>query len=692
MVITENIIYTIIIYNMTRWTDFVKSFAKENNITYGCALSDPDCSAGYKAKYGVKKPLGKKKETESMMAEDINRVIAPPRKTPERKEKISSLKSSIKQKQNKTKLQKQLVETIGMMNEDINRNPVQDIAGNFVGNRPRAYTLPTEETLERERAGMTAEDKPKKKSKGGRKKGSKNKPKVAPAPENISMVIEEVKVKEQGRRGRPKKYATAEEARKAKIANTIAGAKRRKEKKSEGKGIIDTIKKGAKAIFKRTNPVEYALLTGASNIVKNPTAVIYGRNDFPPKVRQILSKYGNKNIIGITLGRTPLGAPLMTALQVASGNTFQQKLDNTPYDKLFHLFMCIELAGGSKIMIEKNEVINAVLGCKLQKETETIHISSSDIPTGLTLNDALEKQRERMGDNFFSYSADNNCQDFILDFLRANNLGSETDASWVKQETKVLFEGNERLRKIANTLTGIAASFDVIKEGKGFFDDVVSGLNKINPVMLGIKNKPDVGIKLGKITNDNLLPAVVEVGKPVYDATAIAAATTLTGNPVLGKVVADQFWEKFGKPYDPRSRQDNDALKKISKEVGNKAGSKADTIIKGKGFSKKKSNSNTKMANKWITYVKDYAKKHNMKYTDALKDPKCKAGYKSGMGMPMPDEKSIEHSPMTTMPVKPRRPIRTLPKEGMGMPTSRDAYIAELYDQANLGANGRVNL
>jgi len=614
MVNTENIIYSIIIYNMTIWTDFVKSFAKEHNITYGCALSDPDCSAGYKAKYGVKKPLGKKKEIKSMMAEDINRVIAPPIKTPERKKKFSAFKSSLKQKQNKTKLQNQLVETMGMMAEDINRFPVQDIAGNFV---PVA-----------------------KKSKVGRKKGSKNKSKSVL--ENISMVIEEVKQKKN--RGRPKKYATAEEARKAKIANTIASAKRRKEKKGgdvgavsavtekpptleeriaidferardrwarslnrvedvdrarsifnnqwgelmrrfiyddmiggsrnalvfsqeeedaedilnayndwvmdlevaeepieqeelpplaglyeedddeelpplaglyeqedddeelpplaglyeqeditgmrrkrededddelpplaglyeQGRGLFSAFNKIGrivKEVLSRTNPIQSAVISGVSNIVRNPKAVIYGRNDFPPKVRKIISKYGNKNITGITLSRTPLGAPLMTALQIASGNTFSQKLSNTPYDKLFHLFICIVFADGSRIMLEKNEVINAIEGCKLPKETETKPISGSDIPTALTLSKALNNTKERMGGNFFTYSAkDNNCQDFIIAFLKSNKIGTETDASWVKQETKVLFEGNDRLRKIANTLTDIGARFDVIQQGAG---------------------------------------------------------------------------------------------------------------------------------------------------------------------------------------------------------------------------------
>ena len=279
----------------------------------------------------------------------------------------------------------------------------------------------------------------------------------------------------------------------------------------------------------------------------------------------------------------------MTALQIASGNTFSQKLENTPYDKLFHLFMCVDFAGRA-IGLEKNEVINAFIGCNLPKDTESKVITSSDIPQGLTLNDALEKTRERMGGNYFSYSAkDNNCQDFILSFLTANNIGGETDKSWVKQETKVLFEGNDRLRKIANTLTDIGAKVDILKQG--------------------------VGIKKSPVNNID-------------------------------------------------------------------------------------------MANSWIEYVKAYAKKNNMKYNEALKDPKMKAGYKKGGKFDL--LKSI-----TAVGTKAGEPFKAttglnpftlgydlghdviapaMKKSGIGMPTSKDQYISQLYDQANLGANGRVNL
>jgi hypothetical protein len=305
--------------------------------------------------------------------------------------------------------------------------------------------------------------------------------------ENISMTITEIK-----KRGRPKKYFTQEEAKKAKISKTIAGAKKRKQK---GEGIIDDVKNLASKFG--------SFVTGTAKKIKDTAvALVEGRNDYPPKVRDIISKYGDKIITGITINRTPLGKPLMTALQIASGNTFSQKLQNTPYDKLFHLFMCVEFANG-KITLEKNEVINGEDGCKLPKDTESKIIDSSSIPNGLSLTDALNKTKERMGGKFFVYSAkDNNCQDFLSSFLQANNIGNSNDISWIKQETKVLFEGNDRLRKIANTLTDIGARVDILKQGVG-----------AKKIGFGLKSK-----KGGMMGNANVTPLTHAQGNSIIDA------------------------------------------------------------------------------------------------------------------------------------------------------------------------------
>lgn len=259
-----------------------------------------------------------------------------------------------------------------------------------------------------------------------------------------------VEIAVEKKRGRPVKYATPEEAKKAKSENTM----RARKAKLEAGGFTDLVK-STLGVGKKL--IEKAKDTAA--------AIVQGRKDFPPKVRSIIDEYGNQNITGISLHRTPLEKPLMLALQVASGNTFAQKLANTPYDKLFHLFMCLDFSG-KKVMFEKNEVINAMVGCKLQKTTESRSIV--DIPTGLTLNDALKKTEDRMKGKFLTYSAyDNNCMDFIAEFLRANHIGNEVDISWVKQDTQVLFEGNDRLRKIVNTITDIGARVDVLKQGVG---------------------------------------------------------------------------------------------------------------------------------------------------------------------------------------------------------------------------------
>jgi len=531
---------------------------------------------------------------------------------------------------------------------------------------------------------------------------------------NITMEVTEIK-----KRGRPKKYATAEEARKAKIANTIASAKRRKEKQGKG-AIIDhltsiftgtaspsdyvifvlakvalfllhrkskkilkerygidkswfpilkLLAEGTKEAYSRAigqgganiirnlaqvvadlpaeddaeieqeidleggtglysavknlankakdavvgvaNKVKDAVVDKVKSTIKTTKAVIYGRDDYPPKVRDTISKYGDKIITGITLGRTPLGKPLMTALQLASGNTFSQKLENTPYDKLFHLFMCIEFGDG-KIILEKNEVINTENSCKLPKETETKVITSGDMPNGLTLIDTLNKTKERMGGKFFTYSAkDNNCQDFIVAFLTANNIGTETDKSWVKQETKVLFEGNTRLRKIANTLTDIGARVDIIRQGAGH-------------------------------TTEH---------------------KTKEGGAVWKGATDPEFLKEYLRKKEEQKKLEGGEIK---------------------------SNTNTKMANKWIEYVKAYAKKNNMKYNEALKDPKCKAGYKSGEGI----FDVLKEVGKAVAPVAIDLASNYAKKKigGRGIPTSREEYISQLYDQANLGANGKVKL
>lgn len=151
------------------WVEHIKRFARDKGMTYGCALSDPECKATYKK---PPRPLTQKKERESMGAEDASAkaIVA------EEKAKKSAHKArttSMKAKVNKKQVEKQLVETMGMKGED------------------RDTPAP---------------------------------PSREPAQSNP-----EPPAKKKG--GRPKKYSTAEEAREAKRLMTKESDKRRKEAK-----------------------------------------------------------------------------------------------------------------------------------------------------------------------------------------------------------------------------------------------------------------------------------------------------------------------------------------------------------------------------------------------------------------------------------------------------------------------------
>jgi hypothetical protein len=110
------------------------------------------------------------------------------------------------------------------------------------------------------------------------------------------------------------------------------------------------------------------------------------------------------------------------------------------------------------------------------------------------------------------------------------------------------------------------------------------------------------------------------------------------------------------------------------------------------------------MANKWITFVKAYAKDKGISYSEALKDPNTKALYKKGGGFWKDFAKGFTSVfDVASVPLGFINPalgtavggiskgIKKLSgngmKKGKGMPTNMDAYVADAYDASQLGAN-----
>lgn len=203
------------------------------------------------------------------------------------------------------------------------------------------------------------------------------------------------------------------------------------------------------------------------NIKKNPNNlkvikdVVKGRKGYPESVKKILSSHGDDIIIGYSVKRTPVSKTLTNLLSIASQGEFNKRLSASEYDELFHLYLEINLQSGKSLLIEKNAVINITPSLKRPKEEiRRINTFQKD----LSLNIIMNNTQKAMGSKFFSYSANNNnCQHFIESVMKSNKIGNLDDISFVKQNTKFLFENLPYLRRMSNTVTTIGARVDNLK-------------------------------------------------------------------------------------------------------------------------------------------------------------------------------------------------------------------------------------
>jgi len=291
-------------------------------------------------------------------------------------------------------------------------------------------------------------------------------------PERLPKNIEINKERNDGKakKGRPSKYNSQEEAKKAKAIKD----KERYAKKQEAK-------------MKANQPVEGdGVMTDIGNIIKTgkrkldntikrvssvAKEVFYGATELPRQVQEILKKYGYEEISSITLMRTPVPQLLTGALSLFSAGKFGERMKENEFDELFHLFLEAKLVNGNRIQVEKNERINMLVNPKSRPKTEIEPIEET-LPSGFNLNTMMANTERFMGKNkFLGYSArDNNCQDFLSAVLRANNLGDGKDIAFIKQDTKSLFEDLPYLRKLSNTLTDIGAKASAVVSGGGVKD------------------------------------------------------------------------------------------------------------------------------------------------------------------------------------------------------------------------------
>ena len=179
---------------------------------------------------------------------------------------------------------------------------------------------------------------------------------------------------------------------------------------------------------KKTNKKVVKKGAGLWDVIKDPIGTLKeGMEPIPTKLNNIstktLSKYGQEPIQTIQIIRSPLSGFWTGALNTLSFGAFNEIKEKNGYDSLYHLSLLFGMEDET-IIIEKNEVVNVspIKDSDVGDKTEFYSIS---VPEDTNLDTIIDNTLKYMGaNNFYEYDAlgGNNCQNFIMNILIANNL------------------------------------------------------------------------------------------------------------------------------------------------------------------------------------------------------------------------------------------------------------------------------
>jgi len=185
-----------------------------------------------------------------------------------------------------------------------------------------------------------------------------------------------------------------------------------------------------------------------------------GFNNYPFQFREMLNKYGDEIINSIYIVRSPLSSILYKTLNTLTFGQLDQRIQESEYDKLFHLKVIIN----NKYSIEKNATISFTVNNNIPVNSEIRKVNH--IPYNLTIKTLCDNCYTKMGNEMFNYnSKHNNCQVFIKNLLETSGMfGNEI---FIMQDIKQIFHGLTFARKVMNTVTDIGNRANMMLEGNG---------------------------------------------------------------------------------------------------------------------------------------------------------------------------------------------------------------------------------
>ena len=250
--------------------------------------------------------------------------------------------------------------------------------------------------------------------------------------------------------------------------NTNVATHIKKNEKLINKSALTFIKEHYPKLLKKTQRAKLlrggGLLDFAKNLVKKGSELastvkdrltLTVRKGYNNRTTKTIKDYGDKKIIAMQVSRTPINSAIEKVLNIVSLGSWAKAKKEHGVDTLFHLALVIELEGGTKIIVEKNAVIDIYTTSNLSSKAEVIPVDLKG--KTLTLNTLLEGGLKQAGseDKYFLYDAyNNNCQYYIRYLLQGSSLYNDTVAKFLFQDiTEVIKKQPEYLAKFAKGVT-----------------------------------------------------------------------------------------------------------------------------------------------------------------------------------------------------------------------------------------------
>ena len=191
------------------------------------------------------------------------------------------------------------------------------------------------------------------------------------------------------------------------------------------------------------------------------TPLIY--RGIPPAVQEALNKWGDMKIKRIEVARTPIKSEFETILNWISFGTYNENKKKLSYDKMFHLFLILELEDHTKLRLEKNQVVSLKPYVAGEGE-QIVRLRATPIRVP-TLNEWYANGINQLiseGKEPYLYDGiNNNCQYFINAMLDGNHANVPRLRLFVMQNTEEIIGKLPALAKgIIGLVTDLGSFID----------------------------------------------------------------------------------------------------------------------------------------------------------------------------------------------------------------------------------------